>query len=97
MSWTIGAIGKPAAVKAALKKQFESARQGTANVPHEQASVDSIEQIVNGQLDYLVDVPGTAVKVAANGSAYKSMHGDAALSGHSSVTLTVEPVYGYVE
>lgn len=91
MSWSVNAVGRPAAVKTALVQQFENAKKSTANVPHELASVGLIEQIVNDQLDFLADVPNVAVNVAANGSAYKSGQ-----NGSSSVRVSVEPLHGWV-
>lgn len=95
MSWSVSSIGKPAAVKAALAAQFESAKKSTANVPHEQESVGLVEQIVNGQLDFLTDIPNVAVRVDANGSAYKSTVPP--VSGSTSIKVEVTPLYGWVE
>lgn len=96
MSWSVGSVGKPAAVKAALAAQFDRAKQSTAGIPHECESVGLIEQIVNGQLDFLTDLPGVAVTVAASGSAYKSLSATPP-TGNSSVSLSVTPIYGFAD
>lgn len=93
MSWSVNAVGKASAVKAALVKQFEYAKNGTVSVPHEHESVKLVEQIVIGQLDFLASIdPPVAVLVQANGSAYRNPN-----SGHSSIQLKVEPLQGFVE
>lgn len=93
MSWSVHAVGKPAAVKIALVQQFAAAKQSTAGIRHENVSVDYVEQIVNDQLDFLVDIPNMAVTVAASGSAYKSGSG----VGSSQISVKVDPIYGWVE
>ena len=92
MSWSVSAIGKPAAVKKSLAGQFDQAKKQTARLPHESESVALIEQIVNGQLDYVADLPGVVTQVAAQGSAYKQ-----GTQGNSEVALTVKQIYGFVE
>lgn len=92
MSWSVACMGKPLAVKAALEEQFANAKKNTASVPHEQEAVALIERIVNAQLDFLADLTKVAVKVEARGSAYKS-----GATGSSSVTLDLQPIYGWVE
>lgn len=92
MSWGVNAAGKPAAVKAALAKQFESARESTKYVPHEYESVSLVEKIVNGQLDFLMDVQKLGVSVAASGSAYKN-----STTGYSNVKVEVTPLFSWVE
>lgn len=95
MSWSVTSFGKPAAVKTALAKQFESAKISTKNIPHEAESVVSIEKIVNDQLDFLANLknPGV-VKVDANGSAYLSTDGTV---GNTQVSVSVMPMNGFVE
>jgi hypothetical protein len=94
MSWSVSSFGKPAAVKAALTKQFESAKNATKNIPHEQATVIAVETIVNGELDFLAArTNAPVVKVMAGGSAYFSADG----TGSSQMTCSVNPEYGFVE
>ena len=94
MSWSVSAVGKPAAVKASLAKQFESAKQSTKQMPHENAAVGNVEAIVNGELDFLGQCANaSAVTVSASGSAYRSTDG----SGSTQVKLEVSPIYGFVE
>ncbi len=107
MSWSVSAVGKPAAVKAALVASFEQAKRNTANMPHEQAGVNAAEAAVNAELDFLATInnPGpVAVKVEASGHAYytdvNEPVGDAVKtkrSGSSSFSVKVEPLYGFVE
>jgi hypothetical protein len=94
MSWSVSAIGKPAAVKAALVQQFESARNATKHFQHEQDSVRHCESIINGELDFLAARTNpVAVRVEASGSAYSNADG----VGSTQVKLEVTPLYGFVE
>jgi hypothetical protein len=94
MSWSVSAIGKPAAVKIALAKQFESAKNSTKNMPHENESVGAIETIVNGELDFLAARTNPlAVQVTGSGSAYYSSDG----TGSTQLQFEVKPIHGFVE
>ena len=94
MSWSVAAVGKPAAVKQSLEKQFAQAKESTKHVPHEQESVGHVESIVNGQLDFLAArTNASAVAVSASGSAYTNLDG----SGSSQLEVKVSPLYGFVE
>lgn len=94
MSWSAGAVGRVAAVKAALAKQFTNAKASTAGIPHEQKSVELIEQVVNDQLDFLAgSMPVGAVRVEASGSAWSNMTG----GYNNQVKLLVETVAGFIE
>lgn len=99
MSWSVMAVGKPAAVKAKLAEAFASAKTSTANIPHECESVSLVEQIVNGQLDFLAGLTKgqPAVQVTANGSAYSTTDAAGLVQGGSQVTLDVKPLFGFVE
>ena len=94
MSWSVNAFGKPAAVKASLAKQFQSAKLSTKSIPHENEAVIAIEKIVNAELDFLAarTNPGV-VTVGGSGSAYMSSDG----SGSSQMTFSVMPNYGFLE
>jgi hypothetical protein len=92
MSWSVSASGTVAAVKAEIRKQFESARQGTVHIPSEYRSVLAAEQIVVDQLEYLADVSPCGVEVKANGSAWKTPP-----AGHSNFSLTIGPISGFVQ
>lgn len=95
MSWSVGAVGKPVAVKAALATQFASAIKNTAGIPHESESVVLVEKIVNGQLDFLAALESPqAVTVMASGSAWKPVKGP---GGSSQVEMKVTPISGFVE
>lgn len=93
MSWSVGAVGKAAAVKAALVPQFASAKESTKAIPHEQRSVGLVEQLVNDQLDFLaaMEVP-QAVEVSAAGSAWTDK-----ARGYSQVEVKVKNIPGFVE
>jgi hypothetical protein len=94
MSWSVGAVGKPRAVKVALAAQFRSAKESTKHIPHEHASVGQIEGVVNGQLDFLAALKNPiAVQVSANGSAYTSSDG----TGNTNVEMKVQPIHGFIE
>ena len=94
MSWSVSAVGKPAAVKVALAKQFEHAKSGTRHIPHEHESVGQVEAIVNGQLDFLAArTSPMAVQVSGSGSASQASDG----GGSTEVRLEVKPLYGFVE
>jgi hypothetical protein len=94
MSWSVSAVGRTEAVKQSLSKQFESAKNATSYVPHEQRSVAIIESLVNNELDAIKDAGNMKiVRVEAGGSAV-SQNGRV-LS--SQVSLKIEPLYGFVE
>lgn len=90
MSWSVSAIGKPFAVKAALAVQFAVAKSSTQHIAQECDAVAAIEAAVNSQLDFLADVPEIAVHVRANGSVHK--HGT---SGSANCSLTFETIHGF--
>ena len=70
MSWSIYRLGKAAALKAALVKDFEGAKNSTSSIEHEHESVVLAEQVVNGQLDFFAkNAPNTLLKVECSGSA----------------------------
>ena len=105
MSWSVSAIGKPAAVKAVLGPAFENAKKNTANMPHKQAGVNAAEAAVNAALDFLASInsPGpVVVRVEAGGHAYytdtpATETEPATRTGSSSFNLKIEPLYGFVE
>ena len=90
MSWSVSAIGKTPAVKTALVKQFEQAKQGTQHIPSEAASVAAIESAINALLDAFD--PTIAVKVAANGSCGARDN----VLGSASVSVQFETLYGFL-
>lgn len=96
MSWSVNATGKPAAVKAALVEQFANAQKNTAAIPEESRTVELVEQLVNTQLDYMMEIPKQAVSVSAGGSAYKPSTYPQG-GGSLTVTYLVQPVYNWVE
>lgn len=90
MSWSIQAIGKPAAVRAKLAVEF-------AKNPCVQPE-ESMRQNVAIALDIALAVypPNTVVNVAASGSQHwPDSHKPAEFQNTLNVKL--EPVYGFVE
>ena len=96
MSWSVYAIGKPAAVKEYLKEQFAQLKPGLAKFPHEHAAAALSEEIIDGQLNYLIERGITVVvKVAANSHAW---HTDGPVPlGATQYAATFETVPGFVE
>jgi hypothetical protein len=94
MSWSVTAIGRPKAVKESLAKQFENAKRQTAHIPEEQKSVETIEQLVNTQLDFADSVGSGAVQVSASGSCSK---GSGSYPGATQMAVDLKTIYGFVE
>lgn len=95
MSWNIAGIGKPAALKAELNRQIELAKKGTVGLPHEHASVALIQEVIEGQLNFLEEnAPGCAVQVAASGSAYPKTEN---YPGGTATELSVKTLGVFVE
>ena len=95
MSWNIAGLGKPKALKVELNRQLELAKGGTINLPHEHASVALIQEIVEGQLDFLEEnAPDCAIQVAASGSAYPKT---ANYPGGTATELSVKTLGFFVE
>jgi hypothetical protein len=94
MSWSVSALGKPAAVKGVLAKAFESAKQSTANYEHERLSVEAAETLVNRELDHAVTEGVKAVTVSASGSAHKA---SGSWPGSNQVRIIVEPIFGFID
>jgi hypothetical protein len=92
MSWSLGAAGKPAAVKVKLQQQFEQAKKNVAHIAHEVKTVELAEQLVNSELDFLAEsTPPGVVTVSASGSA------STYTPRSSQVMVNVQPIYGFVE
>lgn len=93
MSWSIAAVGRPAKVKEVLATQFENAKNGTKHIPAEYASVEQIEFVVNGLLDFAVEQEQGVVQVSASGSACVK----SSWPGNIQTKLDFSPIYGFVE
>lgn len=91
MSWSVSAVGKPAAVKASLATQFENAKKNTAWCKPESESVGHIESAVNVLLDSMLQTQ--AVSVSANGSC----HNDNGILRSADTSITFKTLYGFVE
>ena len=87
MSWSVGATGKAPAVRAAIAKQFE--QQSKCVEPEE-----TIRQAIKAILDEALSAQSGAVKVGASGS--QSMDYNTKAVSHS-LSVTVEPVWGFLE
>ena len=88
MSWSVAAIGKPAAVRAAIADQF--AKGGKCAEPEETVRLEAaamMDAALAGQTD-----PAKAVKVSASGSMSQS-----GTTISNSLSVSVEPLYGFVE
>jgi hypothetical protein len=97
MSWSVSAIGKPAAVKAAINQQFEQCLPQLAKneaLKHEHASAALAQESIEAQLNFLIDnqIP-CAVRVEANGSAWFTPPSH----GYTNHNMKVELVAGFVE
>ena len=94
MSWSVSAVGRTAAVKKALERQFEAAKNATKWINHENLSVAIVENLVNNELDALDGAEyGKAIRVEASGSA--STENGKVRS--SQVSVKIEPIYGFIE
>lgn len=96
MSWSVCAVGKPEAVKAAIKKQFAECLPQLARheeLKHEHASAALAEETIEAQLNFLIESETpVAVRVEACGSAYIS--GAYRGTNHN---VKVELINGFVE
>lgn len=93
MSWSVSALGRPAAVKSSLAKQFESAKLSTASIPEENLGVVSIEALVNAQLDFALTNKVGAIKVEASGSFCRG----SSYSGSCQTKLDIQSLYNFVD
>ena len=58
MSWSVGAAGKPAAVKKAINEQFAKCLPGLASnaaLKHEHASAALAQESIESQLNFLIE------------------------------------------
>jgi len=88
MSWSVSGIGKAAAVRKAIAQQF--ANGGKCVEPEEtirQTAASLIDKALEGQSDAI------AVRVIANGSQSMS----SGVVNNNSCSISVEPLYGFVE
>jgi len=89
MSWSVGAVGKAPAVRAAIAKQF--AGQGKCTEPEEtvrQAAISIIDAALAGQGDPV------AVRVIASGSQGKAYPTEAITNN---LSIAIEPLFVFVE
>ena len=87
MSWSINAVGKPAAVAKSCREQISGYKCAEPEEAVRQMIVEAIEAACKGFND------STLVRVNANGSMYTA---DGA-SQYNSASLTIEPILGFVE
>lgn len=89
MSWSVSAVGKPAAV---LKTLSDQIKRSKCNEPEETIK-NSILGVLETALSAFPD--GTAVSVSASGSQSKSSSVDEKAINNLKVEIT--PLYGFVE
>jgi hypothetical protein len=88
MSWSVAAIGKSSAVRAAIANQF--ANGSKCAEPEEtirQAAAAVIDKALEAQAE------ATAVKVSASGSQSSS----GGIVTNNSLSIMVDPMWGFVE
>lgn len=97
MSWSIGrTVGRPSGVALSMAEQFERVKKQAANFPPaELASIELAEQLVAKSLDFNIAQGCTAVAVEAGGCASMA-HTAGSYPGAISVSLKVEPLYGFI-
>jgi hypothetical protein len=95
MSWSVGrTTGRPGAVKTALAGQFNNAKRAMQGIPHELATIERAERLINDQLDFMIEQKYPAVIVEAGGSSNTNTFQG---GGSSSLKLIVEPIYCFQE
>lgn len=90
MSWSVAALGKPAAVRTEIAKQFTNGSK--CSEPEEsirQAAAVTIDAALAAHTD-----PSKAVRVAASGSQSQDFTSKAV---SNSLSIGIEPMYGFVE
>lgn len=93
MSWSVFAVGRPAAVKKELQRQFANCKPGLINMPHEHASAALTEEMFDAQLNFLIDNSiSVAVEVSASGHAWV-----AGASGETSQQVSFKTIPGFVD
>jgi len=92
MSWSVGAIGKPAAVAAKMETDFANFRCTEPEESVRQAALVTILAAVNAQS------PESVVQVAASGSQSTYWDKDGNVTGfQNSLEIKIQPIYGFVE
>lgn len=92
MSWSVGAVGKPSAVRGAIAKQFTNG--GKCSEPEE-----SIRQAAAAIIDKALEAQGD--KVALNVSASGSQNSDYSTAPptvtSNNLKISIDVIYGFVE
>ncbi len=95
MSWAVSAVGKPAAVAAAIESQFAALDAYPCKEPEEsikQAVRQALKQAIAAQKE------SAAVRVLASGSMSYHMPDPATVVvEYNTLSVSVEPLYGFVE
>ena len=105
MSWSVSAVGKPAAVKARLNEEFKRILEYLATnheLKHEHASAALAQESIEAQLNFVIENElHAAVRVAAHGSAYlttETREGKRVVTnGNTDTHLSVELIHGFLE
>lgn len=90
MSWSVMRVGKPAAVAAALAKDFANIKCAEP----EETIKNSVASAVAAGL--AVFPPSMAVRVEANGSQY-APDGNKPLEKQNQLIVKMEPLFGFIE
>ena len=98
MSFSVEAIGRPAAVKAEIRRQFVPVKANLKeSYPHEHATACLSEEIFENQLNFLSEHTGDkAVRVRVSGHAWRS-DGTINSDADTSVPLTIETLPNFVD
>lgn len=94
MSWSVSAVGKPAAVSASIERQFASTSCAEPEETVRQAARVVVAAAIAAQR------PDCAVQVSASGSMSTSYNEDLKTWGApftNQLSITVQPLYGFLE
>jgi hypothetical protein len=88
MSWSVTAIGKSSAVRASIAKQFAT---GSKCAEPEETIRQAVAVVIDKALE--AQAEATAVKVSASGSQSSS----GGVVTNNSLSIIVDPMWGFVE
>jgi len=88
MSWNVSAVGKAGAVRANVARQFKKLEEGTMLSPEKEAAV-----AVGQAVDLALSGCSGAVKVQCYGSGSF----DSGKWVGQTISVSLEPIYGFVE
>ena len=92
MSWSVQAVGKPAAVATKVQADLSVFRCTEPEETVKQAACTALVAAINAQ------APNTVIKVSASGSQSNLYGPDGKVAGvQNNLQMSVEPIYGFVE